>query len=49
MLKVINNAGHELYANNPAEAGKFNMSILHRHAPPVAEPAPTPPAPTPAA
>ena len=33
MLKVINNAGHELYASNPAEAGKFNMSILHRHAP----------------
>ena len=49
MLKVINNAGHELFANNPAEAGKFNMSILHRHAPPVAAPAPTPPAPTPAA
>ena len=51
MLKVINNAGHELFANNPAEDGKFNMSILHRHAPPVAEPAPTPtpPAPTPTA
>ena len=39
MLKVINNAGHEHFANSPAEAGKFNMSILHRHAPPVAEPA----------
>lgn len=48
LLKVINNAGHELYANNPAEAGKFNMTILHRHAPPAAVPDPTPPAPTPA-
>jgi hypothetical protein len=49
MLKVINKAGHDLFANNPAEAGRFNMSILHRYAPPIAEPAPTPPAPTPAA
>jgi len=51
MLKVINNAGHELFADNPAEAGRFNMSILHRHAPPAAAadaiPA-TPTAPTPA-
>jgi hypothetical protein len=39
MLKVINNAGQEHFANNPAEAGKFNMSILHRYTPPVAEPA----------
>jgi hypothetical protein len=47
LLKVINNAGHELYANNPAESGKFNMSILHRHGPVFAapEPEPTPPAP----
>jgi hypothetical protein len=45
MLKVINNAGHEYYANNPAEAGKFNMTILHRHAPATTEPAPTPPSP----
>jgi hypothetical protein len=45
-LKVINNAGHELYAGNPAEAGKFNLTILHRHAPPADEA--TPPAPTPA-
>jgi hypothetical protein len=47
LLKVINNAGHEYYANNPAEAGKFNMTILHRHAPPTAA-EPAPPAPTPA-
>ena len=54
MLKVINNAGHELYAGNPAEAGKFNMSILHRQAPPAAAPdavpvSPAAPAPAPAA
>ena len=54
MLKVINNAGHELFANNPAEAGKFNMSILHRHGSPAAATdevpvTPAAPAPAPAA
>jgi hypothetical protein len=48
MLKIINNAGHELYAHNLAEAAKFNMSILHRRAPQSAAPEPAPPAPTPA-
>jgi hypothetical protein len=43
-LKIINNAGHELYAHNLAEAGKFNMSILHRRGPQAAAPEPTPPA-----
>jgi hypothetical protein len=46
-LKVINNAGHELFANNPAEAGKFNMTILHRRPPKAAEPEPPAPSPTP--
>ena len=48
MLKVINNAGHELYAHNLAEAAKFNMSILHRRGPQAAAAEPVPPAPTPA-
>jgi hypothetical protein len=47
LLKVINNAGHECFAENPAESGKFNMSILHRHGQPSAAPEPTPPAPAP--
>lgn len=47
-LKVVNNAGHELYAHDLAAAAKYNMSILHRHGPQAA-PAPTPPAPTPPA
>jgi hypothetical protein len=42
-LKVINNAGHELYAHDLPSASKFNMTILHRRAPQAAaapEPAP---------
>ncbi|MBI4727587.1 hypothetical protein HY768_10300 [candidate division TA06 bacterium] len=31
-LKVINDAGLELYADDPAKAGKFNLSILYRKA-----------------
>jgi hypothetical protein len=30
-LKIINNAGHELYADAPAQAAKYNMAILNRH------------------
>lgn len=37
-LKIINNAGHELYANDPAGASKFNMSILHRRPAKPSEP-----------
>ena len=44
-LKIINNAGHELYAHNLAEAAKFNLTILHRRGPQAAAPEPTPPAP----
>lgn len=45
-LKVINNAGHELYAHDLPSAAKFNMSILHLRGPQATEPAPAP-APTP--
>jgi hypothetical protein len=48
-LKVINNAGHELYAHDLAAAAKYNLSILHRRATQAAAPAPNPPAPTPPA
>ncbi|MGB8298547.1 MAG: hypothetical protein WCG85_24240 [Polyangia bacterium] len=47
-LKVVNNAGHEIYAHDLAAAAKYNMSILHRRGPQVVL-APTPPAPTPPA
>jgi hypothetical protein len=43
-LKIINNAGHELYAHDLPTAAKFNLSILHRRAPQPATPEP-PPAP----
>lgn len=47
-LKIINNAGHELYAGNPSLAARFNLSILHRHGPSLAQPTPPPgPSPTP--
>jgi hypothetical protein len=47
-LKIINDAGHELFAHDPQAAGRFNLSILYRrHAAGTAEPDPTPPAPTP--
>ncbi|HEV8323439.1 MAG TPA: hypothetical protein VG389_17615 [Myxococcota bacterium] len=29
-LKVINDAGHELHADNAAAAGRYNLRILHR-------------------
>lgn len=44
-LKIIHNAGHELYAHDLISAAKFNMSILHRRAPSPAEPSPPEPAP----
>jgi len=31
-LKVLNDAGRELYADEPEAASKYNLSILHRHA-----------------
>ena len=45
-LKVINDAAHELHADDPAKAARFNLRILHRHGgtQPVAEPPATPPA-----
>jgi hypothetical protein len=43
-LKVINNAGHELYAHDLPTAAKFNMSILHRRGPQPGEPIPPEPA-----
>jgi hypothetical protein len=30
-LKVINDAGHELWADSPGASSKYNLSILHRH------------------
>lgn len=29
-IKLINDAGHELHADSPKEAAKYNMKILHR-------------------
>ena len=29
-LKVINDAGHELFADNSTQAARYNLSILHR-------------------
>jgi len=37
-LKVINDAGHELYAQNPQAAAKYNLSILYRHSGPAGSP-----------
>lgn len=31
-LKVINDAGHELHADDPEAASRYNLSILHRRA-----------------
>jgi hypothetical protein len=43
-LKMINDAGHELYASNPLSSSQFNLSLLHRrHVAGTTEP--TPPAP----
>jgi hypothetical protein len=42
-LKVINDAGHELHAQDAQTAAKYNLAILHRHAAKTTgEPAPTP-------
>jgi hypothetical protein len=44
-LKVINDAGHELHAQDPQAAAKYNLSILNRHpgqaAAPSEQPEPT--------
>jgi len=32
-LKVVNDAGHELHADDPAAASRYNLRILHRRAP----------------
>lgn len=45
-LKVINNAGQELYAHDLPKAARFNMSILHRRFG-LSEAPPKPPTPTP--
>jgi hypothetical protein len=48
-LKIINEAGHEFHAENPKEAGKYNLSILYRNrGQSSTAPTPTPPVPSPA-
>jgi outer membrane murein-binding lipoprotein Lpp len=44
-LKIINEAGHELFCKDPEASARFNLSLLYRrgHQPAAAEP--TPPAP----
>ena len=47
-LKIINDAGHELYAHDPASSSRFNLSLLYRRGVSgTAAPAPTPPTPAP--
>ena len=47
-LKIINDAGHELYAHDPASSSRFNLSLLYRRGVSgTAAPAPTPPTPEP--
>lgn len=47
-LKIINQAGHELYAHDLASASRFNLSLLYRKKTGgPAQTSPTPPAPTP--
>jgi hypothetical protein len=49
-LKIINEAGHELYANDAQAAARYNLSILYRrHSAAEPAPAPTPSTPTAAA
>lgn len=45
-LKIINDAGHELHADDAAAAARYNLSILHRRPtkPAATAPTPTPPA-----
>jgi hypothetical protein len=46
-LKMINDAGHELYAHDPPSSSRFNLSLLHRrHIAGTAEGQLTPPSPT---
>jgi hypothetical protein len=45
-LKILNDAGHELYAHDPQSASRFNLSLLYRrHVAGAPEPESTPPAP----
>ena len=47
-LKILNDAGHEIYAHDPQSSSRFNLSLLYRrHMGGAAEPGPTPPAPVP--
>ena len=41
-LKAINDAGHELHADDPHSAARFNLSILHRRKAKKAAQAPAP-------
>jgi hypothetical protein len=41
VLKIIENAGHDLYAHNLAEAAKLNLTILHRRGPQAVAQQPT--------
>ncbi|MBI5478269.1 MAG: hypothetical protein HY906_05395 [Deltaproteobacteria bacterium] len=43
-LKVVNDAGQELFAHDPAAAGRFNLKILYRRGiAPAGGPTPAPP------
>jgi hypothetical protein len=45
-LKIINDAGHELYAHDPQQSSRFNLSLLYRrYIPGTTTPAPQAPAP----
>jgi hypothetical protein len=45
-LKMINDAGHELYAHDPQSSSRFNLSLLYRRpGARTTEPSPTPPTP----
>ena len=47
-LKIINDAGHELYAHDAASSSRFNLSLLYRRGVSgTSAPAPTPPSPSP--
>jgi hypothetical protein len=49
-IKIINDAGHEVYAHDPSASGRYNLSILYRrYVPGAAEPQPASPAPSPTA
>jgi len=46
-LKIINEAGHELFTKDPEASARYNLSLLYRRGHAAAAPEPTPPAPAP--